>query len=224
MENRICETIRELRCQRAISQEVLATAVGVSVQAISKWETGNSYPDIALLPVIARFFGITIDELFYGVKEKETTEFEGMNQIKDDGVVRVVQFYGKKCLGVNEWKKEKQIYLNLQGIPNEFSLEVWGGASIQGDIKGNMDAGNGVNCGNVGGSVDCGGGINCGNIEGSVDCGGGINCGNVGGSIDAGGDVHCGEIDNVQKIDCQNLYCKGNVTVRELDGEICLEK
>ncbi|MFA6948500.1 MAG: helix-turn-helix transcriptional regulator, partial [Eubacteriales bacterium] len=69
MEYKICETIKTLRRERSISQEVLAAAVGVSVQAVSKWECGGSLPDILTLPEIARYFGVTTDTLYYGITE-----------------------------------------------------------------------------------------------------------------------------------------------------------
>ena len=59
----LADKLKELRSQKNISQEKLAQYLNVSFQAVSKWENGNSYPDITLLPDIARFFGITVDEL-----------------------------------------------------------------------------------------------------------------------------------------------------------------
>ncbi len=56
--------IRRLRKQKNISQEVLAQALGVSFQAVSKWETGAAMPDVAMIPAIASFFGVSTDELF----------------------------------------------------------------------------------------------------------------------------------------------------------------
>ena len=56
--------IRKLRKEQNISQEVLAKYLGVSFQAISKWENQISMPDISLIPSIAAFFKISIDELF----------------------------------------------------------------------------------------------------------------------------------------------------------------
>ncbi len=56
--------IKQLRESKGISQKVLADAVCVTPQAVSKWERNLSYPDICLLPVIASFFGITLDTLF----------------------------------------------------------------------------------------------------------------------------------------------------------------
>ncbi len=58
-----CDVIRELRKGRGLTQEQLAEAFGVSCQSISKWETNSSYPDISLLPIIADYFGVSIDYL-----------------------------------------------------------------------------------------------------------------------------------------------------------------
>lgn len=56
--------IRELRKSRNISQEVLAQFLGVSFQAVSKWENDTAMPDVMLIPVLASFFGVSTDELF----------------------------------------------------------------------------------------------------------------------------------------------------------------
>ena len=53
----------ENRHKRGITQEELATHIGVSKGAVSKWETNSSLPDISLLPQLASYFDITIDEL-----------------------------------------------------------------------------------------------------------------------------------------------------------------
>lgn len=59
----IGEVIYRLRKKKTITQEQLANFIGVSTAAVSKWESGTSYPDITLLPVIAIFFNVTIDTL-----------------------------------------------------------------------------------------------------------------------------------------------------------------
>ena len=56
--------IKRLRIEHSITQEELAEYLGISFQAVSKWETGTTLPDITLLPKLAAFFGIRIDELF----------------------------------------------------------------------------------------------------------------------------------------------------------------
>ena len=59
----IGKTILELRKEKVLTQEQLAKVFGVSVAAVSKWETGISYPDIELLSKIADFFDISVDRL-----------------------------------------------------------------------------------------------------------------------------------------------------------------
>lgn len=61
---RIAENIARLRKARGMTQEVLAEEIGVSPQTISKWENSTTYPDVALLPVLADVFGVTIDTLY----------------------------------------------------------------------------------------------------------------------------------------------------------------
>lgn len=54
----IGEKIKKYRKSKDITQEVLAERIGVTYQAISKWERGDSFPDITLLPALANFFDI----------------------------------------------------------------------------------------------------------------------------------------------------------------------
>lgn len=70
MDNTLNLNLRRIRKQKGVTQEQLADAVGVSAQAVSKWEI-SSYPDAGLLPSIADFLGVTIDELFGRTPEKE---------------------------------------------------------------------------------------------------------------------------------------------------------
>ena len=60
----IAANIALLRRERGMTQEALAEVIGVSPQTISKWENSTTYPDIALLPVLADVFGVTIDVLY----------------------------------------------------------------------------------------------------------------------------------------------------------------
>lgn len=63
MENRVAENIRFYRKQRALTQEQLSEAMGVSVAAVSKWEQGQSLPEIAMLMELADFFDVSVDAL-----------------------------------------------------------------------------------------------------------------------------------------------------------------
>ena len=72
MAMKIGEKIKMLRKARNISQESLAKVLGVTFQAVSKWETNTTVPDVSIIPSIASFFGVSIDELFdYNVLENE---------------------------------------------------------------------------------------------------------------------------------------------------------
>lgn len=70
--------IKALRTAKGITQETLAAVLSVSAQAVSKWETGVTTPDIQLLPEIAVYFGTTIDELFCLADEKELDRIQNM--------------------------------------------------------------------------------------------------------------------------------------------------
>lgn len=67
----LTEKIRALRQKRGFTQEALAAEIGVSAQAVSKWERGLALPDVTLLPELAVCFGVTLDELFGLSEEKE---------------------------------------------------------------------------------------------------------------------------------------------------------
>ena len=240
MEIKISEVIRIHRKQADISQETFAEAMGVSVQAVSKWETGMSYPDITMLPKISEYFKISIDELFFG--ENPAVEYGG---IPDDGKLRIIQFLGSKMLKKSNYDRNVRIMLEIPEFPDKvINAEIWGSADIDGDIGGNASAGDGINCGSVGGSVSAGDGVNCGSVGGDVAAGDGINCGSVGGDVAAGDGVNCGSVggdvtagDNVQcgnigrnvnagcDINCVDIYgnaeaSNGNIRCHIINGDV----
>lgn len=67
------EQITFLRKQNNMTQEELAKALGVSNQAVSKWESGQCYPDIQLLPELSGIFNVSIDILM-GLRTADTFE------------------------------------------------------------------------------------------------------------------------------------------------------
>ena len=69
MKLNFAENLRKLRRERGFTQEQLAEKMGVSFQTVSRWETGVVYPDIELLPEIADFFEVRLDELLGCTKE-----------------------------------------------------------------------------------------------------------------------------------------------------------
>ncbi len=63
MEMTIGANIKRLRTAKNITQEQLSVAMNVTCAAVSKWERGETYPDITLLQPLAYFFEVTLDEL-----------------------------------------------------------------------------------------------------------------------------------------------------------------
>ena len=66
------QRIAMLRKGKGMTQEALADAMGVSAQAVSKWENDVSCPDITLLPALAKMLGVTVDSLLTGENVPET--------------------------------------------------------------------------------------------------------------------------------------------------------
>ena len=76
MKLNFAENLRKLRRERGFTQEGLAEKMGVSFQTVSRWETGVVYPDIELLPEIADFFEVRLDELLGCTKEDKDKDLE----------------------------------------------------------------------------------------------------------------------------------------------------
>ena len=77
MNVKIGKHIKELRNRDGVTQDALAEALGVTGQAISKWENESGYPDIEYIVPIANFFNVTVDALF------EHNRSESENKIKE---------------------------------------------------------------------------------------------------------------------------------------------
>ncbi len=93
--------IKELRLSRSLTQEQLAEYLSVSAQCISKWENNVTTPDIQMLPMIATFFGTTIDELF--------------NLSDGDYLKRIdAMVHSKRMLGVEEFCKAETFLLKKE--------------------------------------------------------------------------------------------------------------
>ncbi len=70
--------LKNLRLQKAVTQEQFAACLNISPQAVSKWENGLTLPDIQLLPEISVYFGVTIDELFELTDQRHLQRIENM--------------------------------------------------------------------------------------------------------------------------------------------------
>lgn len=174
-----------LRKGQNMTQEALANALGVTNQAVSKWEQDSCCPDIALLPKIAELFEVTLDELFG--REAPKQEPAGELPWEDDGVLRAVIYVGRKLVLGHE-----------AGNRIEFCYE---GPAL------NVESQFGVICDRVHGSIRAGGSVTCDDVDGDIHAGGSVNCDEVNGNIQAGGNVRC------DHADCDNIIAKGIVQI-----------
>lgn len=69
----ISDNLQELRKKAGLSQEQLADQLNVTRQAVSKWESGQSVPDLDKASQLAKIFGVTVDELINGIQHKEAS-------------------------------------------------------------------------------------------------------------------------------------------------------
>ena len=83
MKKTLGERIAEKRKAKGMKQEELAEALGVSAQAVSKWENDVSCPDIMTLPTLARKLGCTVDELLIGKNEEKEATLVPATERKD---------------------------------------------------------------------------------------------------------------------------------------------
>lgn len=82
---KIGNRIKELRTKRGLTQEALASALGVTPQTVSKWECEVNFPDVSLLPDLSVFFGVSIDSLFSMTR---SDKFERIgNRISEGGLL-----------------------------------------------------------------------------------------------------------------------------------------
>lgn len=205
------QRIAQYRKSFNITQDALAQKLGVTNQAVSKWESDQCCPDVMLLPKIADIFGITIDALFGREprlkKEEETQETQRFIHIHlgdsgtvdwtapvpvwpDDRTLRVAAFIGHKL--VKSVENLEKLTFQYEGSALNIDSQI---SVTCADVAGDVDAGRDVVCGNVSGDVDAGRDVNCGDVEGDVDAGKTVSCGNVGGDIDAGASVSCGNVE-----------------------------
>ena len=94
MQLEIGQKIRALRRRDSRTQEALAEAIGVTAQAVSRWEANGGYPDMEMIPSIANYFGVSIDELF---------GYENDRERKIDAVIKQIDSFGIKARGDGDW-------------------------------------------------------------------------------------------------------------------------
>ena len=239
------------RKDKGLTQEALANILGVSNQAVSKWESDACCPDIALLPQLVDALEMTLDELF-GRESKETSteKADADGQVlpiaaelpwEDDDSIHAVLFQGHRLLQpkqgslfrhdkYDEIRKTVELHFSgsAQDIYSDFSI-----VCTDTTIGGNVKAGDGITCSDIGGNVQAGDSVTCGNVGGGVQAGDSVNCsGDVQGSVRAGDNVTCGSVggdvqasDSVRCGDVQgNVRASDSVTCGDVGGSVNAER
>lgn len=226
--------IMMLRKENGMTQEQLATALGISFQAVSKWETGNSCPDISTLPLLADLFSVSVDQLIGRVplmavpeeQSRPTQEAEPSAESyeepgnsfslpwEDDDAFYMVLFHGHTLIGSQAEelrKKQTRFLFQYEGPAQNIFSDV--SVQVDGDVEGSVKAGTTVSCGDVGGDVSSGGDTNCGDVSGSLRASGSVSCGDVARGLEAGGNVNCGDVGG-------GVNAGGNVDCGDVGGDV----
>lgn len=231
--------IARKRKELGLTQEQLAGELGISYQAVSKWENELSSPDISTLPLLADLFDITIDELFGRVPTKAEPEqalipaaepvYSAGVELpwEDDDTLRAVLFKGQRLVGHEDASfcpVAEKIVLRYTG--DALDVQSCFDVNVEGSVRGSASAQGDVNCGDVGGPVSAGGDVDCGSVSGNLNAGGDVDCDNVEGNVNAGCDVDCdnvrGSVSAGGDVDCDNVggdvRAEGDVDCANIGG------
>lgn len=235
------QRISALRKARGMTQESLAQKLGITNQAVSKWESDQCCPDIMQLPVLADIFEISLDALFGREMPQPQAEPTVIHDLpwEDGNDLHAVCYVGHRlvsfkdipsvggkrgmfsfsCMGFEKFAAGPVMLEYSGDVDNVYSDYA---VRCTGDVRGNVQAGDSVNCGSVTGNVFAGSDISCtGNIGINAQAGGDIHCdGMIGGSANAGGDIECGDIGG--RVQCDgDIECRGNINGSvKADGDI----
>lgn len=205
----LSRNILALRRESGLTQEGLASKLGLSFQAVSKWENGGSSPDIALLPEIADIFGVSIDRLFGRCEEKNPAEKAVTKNLpwEDDDTLVAAVFRGHTLL--ESYDDVSDFTFTLSG--DALNVNTHCNIICQGDIGECANAGGDITCDEVKGCANAGGNIKCDEVNGSAYAGGNITCDEVNGNANADGDIKCdGDIGGNASAG-SNIECTGDI-------------
>ena len=118
MNESIGNRIAKYRKEKGLTQEALANQMGVSAQAVSKWETDASCPDIAALPQLCKILGITTDELLTGNSNEVKLVTPAERKPIDELVLRV------KVLSADGHKVRINLPMSLVKLAMEIGVDV----------------------------------------------------------------------------------------------------
>ena len=222
-----------------ITQDALARQLGISNQAVSKWETDQCYPDLELLPRIADIFGITLDELFdrepttgaataSGSSPDAAPSKQCTDPLSTENLPGAESLQGAanpQNTGNLPWEDDGKLRAVLflgQSLVQEQELEKRFGKickeftfCYEGPARDIVSHFN-VSCEEVGGSVTAGGNVSCCGVGGDIAAGAYVECEEVSGDIAAGAYVECGcvggSISAGAYVECEDVNGTGSIT------------
>ena len=243
MNESIGNIIMRLRKEHGMTQDQLANALGITFQAVSKWENGVSSPDISTLPLLADLFGVSVDQLLGRATLPQAEE--RLTALVPNGETA-------PSLPVQDEEPEQEPKAEagpVSDVPREdlpwpdddcFYAVLYHGHSLVGHLAGDPDLlpakkhfvfsyegpaqnifsdfsveihGAVKGVRGVLGDVKAGGSVDCGDVGGNAHAGTGLQCGDVAGDITAGGGVECGDVDG-------NVRAGGGVKAGDVGGSV----
>ena len=120
MELKISENLKMLRKERGNTQDELANHLGISVQAVSKWERGDGYPDITLLPNIASYYEVTVDDILGCNSLRKQEEIEAFKQ-----QAQILINKGKRKERLELCREMQKKYPNDENVLNNLMHDLW---------------------------------------------------------------------------------------------------
>ena len=190
----LAANILKYRKKSGLSQDELAQKLGVTFQAVSKWENAKAAPDITFLPIMADIFGCYIDELF-SREVKTEIHYDHCAEFPwaDDNTIRIFQTVGKKIIKSQE--ANTCIEVAFPRNCNETTRQYF-----KVEVLGNL--------------------MSDSSINGDVVCHGYIDCHEINGDVSAQGSITAYEINSHGKIVCNSLKCdkiEGDVTIKQVE-------
>ena len=203
----LAANIQKYRKKCGLTQEELAKELGVTFQAVSKWENAKTAPDILFLPTMADLFGCYIDELF-SREIKTEIHYDHCPEFPwhDDNLIRGVVCLGKKILQVTDNMTDR---FTFEVIGDTKSVQSECNVAVSGSVYGGCNAGNElVVAGNVNGGCNAGDNIIVGgDLKGVISCGG---------AVKVDGDVEAEKITG--NVVCNSLKCE------KIEGDVTINK
>ena len=243
MNESIGSTIMRLRKEHGMTQDQLAGALGITFQAVSKWENGISSPDISTLPLLADLFGVSVDQLLGREElppaekrmsaltpastgpEREDAQPEDTRraaEVERDGAPEE-EACGAGSPSELPWPDDDCFYAvlyhgrsligHLAADPDLSPAKKHFVFSYEGPVRDIVSDFSVEVEGDVHGSIKAGESISCGDVGGSAEAGSGLSCGDVEGDVYAGSGIECGAVSG-------DLTAGGSVSCEDVEGSV----